>query len=90
MYLKGFDSPSPLTWQELQAFAVMKRLELAEWEASALMKMSRSYCSWLSKASDPRIEPPLAPEDEEVIAAIQARNTELFKLQMAAGKMKPR
>jgi hypothetical protein len=92
LYLRGFDSPSPLTWQELQAFIALNSLELAQWEVKALMKMSRSYCSWLSKADDPRCDPPIEPDDADVIEAIQARNREILKLQMksAVVSKKPR
>ncbi|AXQ65830.1 MAG: hypothetical protein [Caudoviricetes sp.] len=56
---------SPLTWQELSA--LREFVELDNWEAIQIMKMSKSYCSMLHKAEE-RIPPPYSREltDDEM------------------------
>jgi hypothetical protein len=42
---------SPITWLELSSFDKCNGLELNGWEFTQLMKMSRAYCSWISRGS---------------------------------------
>lgn len=88
-FSRGFESLSPLTWGELKAFNEANSLDLTCWEYRCLMTMSRSYCNWASMASDPDCDPPIIPDDKEVLKAIQERNMQLMKAQMSQAK-KPR
>lgn len=75
----GFNGPTPLSWKEIYAFNEMRKIGMEDWEADAVRKMSESYCRWYSAGQDKNCEPPIAPDDPNILKAIQAANIRAFK-----------
>lgn len=55
----------PLTWQEIESWINVNRLELTLWEIETIKKMSEAYCAEYSRATDPQRPAPYSPEKEE-------------------------
>ena len=49
---------NPLTWQEIDAWMRATGAEFEWWETDAIYRLSRCYCNWLAKASDPNCPAP--------------------------------
>lgn len=49
--LSGSLGATPLTWTEIDAFCNRSGYKLRGWDVEQLIKMSRTYCSMLTKAS---------------------------------------
>lgn len=58
----------PLTWQEIDAWIRVNRLELTLWEIETISKMSSAYCSEYSKSTDPQRPAPysIVKEEDEI------------------------
>ena len=54
----------PLTWQEIDAWIRVNKLDLTLWEIETIKKMSESYCAEYSRASDPQRPAPYSPEKD--------------------------
>lgn len=68
--------PQPIAWQELSAWAEASGVDLAPWEAEALMDASRAYVGEYSATDGVQVPPPWEFEHlftpEELERAIEA------------------
>lgn len=83
---EGFNGILALSWLEISSFINAMRIEAASWEVDALKRMSDSYVYWYRKTSaNHTIDPPMIPDDEDVIKTLQAANSRNMKKMIKGG-----
>lgn len=75
----GINSDESLKWSELRAYSIQSGATLEVWESKQIMKMSRAFISFKSKADDIRCPAPYRPEMTE---AEKLRQADDFKAEM--------
>lgn len=76
----GFNGPIPLEWLQIKAYSDCMRIELQPWECECIRVMSQSYCHWFNKIQqDFDADPPLMPDDQDVIDRLADANFKFIK-----------
>ncbi len=57
---------TPITWQELDAWASRTNTPVTDDECRILIDMSKTYCAWSVKAKDKKCEPPFIPQNDTI------------------------
>lgn len=65
----------PLTWQEIDSWIKVTKLDLTLWEIETIKKMSEAYCAEYSRATDPQRPAPYSPvkEDDKIDVEAEMR-----------------
>lgn len=79
LYLNSGYGPIPLTWSEILSWSTLTKTKITPWEATLVMKLSKSFVSQLSISKSPSCISPIQEIDEEKLKLKRKSISDAFK-----------